>query len=90
MPLGYNSQYQNNGDSPGTAARRAQVRAAAQDVDPAAEARAESGGRVIGGSAGEPSHRALASAQRGLNRQLRTQQGKPLYKNGKFIGNQAP
>ena len=74
-------------NTPGLEARRRQVRAAAQDVDPAAEAKAEAG-MVMGGSAGEPSHRELTSAVHGLNRQRRHAAGRPMYDaKGRFIGN---
>lgn len=60
-----------NGDrklKPGVAFRRQQVKEAAQDVDPAAEAKAEAGPGTIGGGTFEPSHRNLSDKQRALKR----------------------
>jgi hypothetical protein len=53
---------------PGVEFREQQVREAAQDVDPAAEAKAEDKMGVMGGSSDEPSHRNLASRRRALAR----------------------
>lgn len=82
----------NNGDegdeTPGVKARRAQLKAAALDVDPAAEAGAEYGRGTLGGSAAEPAHAQLRQAKSALNRQLRVQAGKPLYRGSEYIGDQ--
>ena len=77
-------------DTRGVQARRAQLKSAAQDVDPSMEAKSETAGRVMGGSAAEPAHRELSRARGALNRQLRTARGQSLYKNGKFVGNEPP
>lgn len=53
---------------PGVAFREQQLREASQDVDPAAEAKAEAGPGTIGGSAAEPSHMNLSTRRRALLR----------------------